>query len=88
LTVTQGLDQVQEWLDLPGSRIVQESDNHWEMLRDLIETTGTVGNRATDAHLAALAITHRATLVSCDSDFLRFRALRWENPLAKTSNGR
>ena len=33
-----------------------------------------------DAHLAALAISHGATLVSCDADFGRFRHLRWEDP--------
>jgi hypothetical protein len=35
----------------------------------------------TDAHLAALAISHGAVLVSCDNDFSRFKGLRLENPL-------
>jgi predicted nucleic acid-binding protein len=43
---------------------------------------GTGGSLTTDAHLAALAISHNATLVSCDTDFARFKRLRWENPLA------
>ncbi len=37
----------------------------------------------TDAHLAALAISHGAALISCDNDFMRFKGLRWENPLGK-----
>jgi uncharacterized protein len=31
--------------------------------------------------LAALAIEHAVTLISTDTDFARFRDLRWENPL-------
>ncbi|MFO1432409.1 MAG: hypothetical protein U1F76_20085 [Candidatus Competibacteraceae bacterium] len=29
-----------------------------------------------------LAISHGAVLVSCDNDFVRFKSLRWKNPLA------
>ena len=36
------------------------------------------------AELKRLAIAHGATLVSCDSDFARFAALRWENPAARS----
>jgi hypothetical protein len=82
LTVAEALGQIQIWLELPTAAIVQEPEDHWQTLRDLVATTGTTGNLTTDAHLAALAIAHRATLVSCDADFLRFRPVRWENPLA------
>jgi len=41
------------------------------------------GNLTTDAHLAALAIEYQAELASTDSDFGRFRGLRWFNPLAR-----
>jgi hypothetical protein len=34
-----------------------------------------------DAHLAALAIEHGATLCSTDRDFTRFPRLRFSNPL-------
>ena len=36
-----------------------------------------------DAHLAALAIEHGATLASRDHDFGRFRGLKWVDPLAR-----
>ena len=39
------------------------------------------GNLVPDALLAALAIEHGVTLYSADTDFARFRDLRWENPL-------
>jgi predicted nucleic acid-binding protein len=48
----------------------------------LLAPLGTAGDLVTDAHLAALAIEHGATLESCDHDFGRFAGLRWEDPLA------
>jgi hypothetical protein len=39
---------------------------------------GTAGNLTTDAHLAALAIEHGATLVSFDRDFNRFDGFSFE----------
>jgi len=41
---------------------------------------GTAGNLFTGIHLAALALTHNAVLVSFDNDFGRFTGLRRENP--------
>ena len=41
---------------------------------------GTAGNLTTDAHLADLAISYGAVLVSFDTDFSRFKGLRWEAP--------
>ena len=43
---------------------------------------GIDGGLVPDAHLAALAIEHGATLHSADSDFTRFPALKWYSPLA------
>lgn len=69
------------WLSLDNVRVVREKDDHWETLRSLLRDAGTAGNLTTDAHLAALALSHDAVLVSCDADFARFKGLRWENPL-------
>jgi len=81
LTVRQALDQVDAWLAMPPARIVQESKDHWKIVSQLISSVGVGGNLTTDAHLAALAISHSATLASCDADFLKFRAVKFENPL-------
>ena len=48
------------------------------MLRALLSETGAAGNLASDAHLAALAIEHGATLATFDADFLRFSGLKLE----------
>ena len=69
------------WLSRDNVRVVRERDEHWDTLKPLLSATGTAGNLTTDAHLAALAISHDAVLVSSDMDFARFEGLRWENPL-------
>jgi len=69
------------WLARDNVRVVREKDEHWETLKPLLGGTGTAGNLTTDAHLAALTLSHDAVLVSSDTDFARFKGLRWENPL-------
>lgn len=80
LDVDDAIARVNTWLSREPVRVLRESDRHWEILRALIAEAGTAGNLTTDAHLAALAIGHGAVLVSFDSDFGRFRGLRWETP--------
>lgn len=41
------------------------------------------GNHINDAYLAALALEHKATLVSADKGFARFTELSWFNPVAE-----
>jgi len=82
LTEDLALDEVEQWLAADVVTTISEKPGHWPILRDILRETGTAGNLTTDAHLAALAMTHDATLVSCDNDFARFRGLRWENPRA------
>ena len=81
LDTGQACDRVERWFANPNVRIVRETDEHRRHLRRLLEETGTAGNLTTDAHLAALALSHGATLVSFDNDFARFPRLRWINPL-------
>ena len=78
--VDWALDEVERWLSADVVTTISEKPEHWRMLRGMLAETGTAGNLTTDAHLAALAITHDATLASCDNDFARFSGLRWENP--------
>ena len=65
----------------PGARRLTPGSGHGKLLAGLISTLGLRGNDVNDAWLAALAIGHRATLVSADGGFDRFSALDWLNPL-------
>jgi toxin-antitoxin system PIN domain toxin len=81
LSPEAAMTKVESWLSLENVRIVHEKDDHWDTLKSLLHGAGTAGNLTTDAHLAALAISHDAVLVSCDADFARFKGLRRQNPL-------
>jgi toxin-antitoxin system PIN domain toxin len=78
----QALEVIDGWLAQPSVLTLSPGPEHWRILRNLIEETGTAGNLTTDTHLAALAIENGAELCSTDSDFARFARLRWLKPLA------
>jgi toxin-antitoxin system PIN domain toxin len=82
LAPEQALEVVDGWLTQPCVQMLGPGVDHWRLLRSLVEETGTAGNLTTDAHLAALAIENGAELCSTDTDFARFRRLRWTNPVA------
>ena len=72
---------VDEWLGQPNVDILTPGERHWEILRGLLKVAQVRGALTSDAHLAALAIEHGATLCTCDRDFTRFPGLRILNPL-------
>lgn len=70
------------WLGQPTAVAVHPGERHLGLLGGLLATVGTAGNLVNDAHLAALAIEHRADIVSFDRDFERFDGVRVTPPLA------
>ena len=83
LDADTALDYLDEWLERSCATVVHPTGRHAALLRELLHHLGTAGNLTTDAHLAALAIEHGATLHSCDADFSRFPGLQWVDPLAR-----
>ncbi len=79
LTASQALDVIDSWLSAPSAVTVEPTAKHLVLLRGLLERSGA-GNLVNDAHIAALAIEHRATIVTFDTDFARFPDVRWELP--------
>lgn len=76
LKVDQALDVMQRWLDHPATRLVHPTAQHAALLGRLLLGAGQGGPLVSDAHLAALALEHRASLLSFDRDFDRFAGLR------------
>ncbi len=79
LTVNQALDMVQRWLGHPNALLVQPTTQHAALLSRLLIGAGQGGPLVSDAHLAALAIEHGATMLSFDRDFERFAGLRFQH---------
>jgi predicted nucleic acid-binding protein len=71
---------IHAWLALPHFHIAEPSRTHFAQLRAELERLGTAGNLTTDAHLAVLAMERGYVLYSTDTDFARFKGLRWVNP--------
>lgn len=80
LSVAQAAEAVERWLQSPPAVAVEPSRRHLPLLRGLLERAGTAGNLVGDAHLAALALEHGATVVSFDRDFERFEGLSVRRP--------
>jgi toxin-antitoxin system PIN domain toxin len=72
---------VDEWMANPRIRTVQAGRRHWEILRSLLIDGQCRGQLVPDAHLAALAIEHGATLATHDRGFARFKGLSLSYPL-------
>jgi predicted nucleic acid-binding protein len=68
-------------MECPSVLTVEPGKKFSAIFLGLLEEAGTAGNLTTDAYLAALAIEHQAELHSNDSDFSRFKGLRWRNPM-------
>jgi uncharacterized protein len=72
---------VTDWLAAPVAWIPQPGPEYTRILGELITTYEIRGNLVTDAQLAALALEHGVPVCSNDTDFARFRELRWIDPL-------
>jgi len=82
LTVDEAMDRVDAWLAAGPAVVVEPTVDHARIVRDLLRPVGVGGNLVSDAHLAALAVEHRCTLVSYDHDFGRFHGVTWQTPSA------
>jgi toxin-antitoxin system PIN domain toxin len=82
ISVDTAFDVLDSWLEQPSVTLIDPGPRHGIILREILAPMGSGGNLTSDAHLAALALEHRAELCSSDHDFLRFPGLKWRNPLA------
>ncbi len=67
----------------PNARIVGPGPDHLSIFERLCRESRATGKLVADAQHAAVAIEHGCTMVTTDSDFSRFPALRWHHPLRR-----
>lgn len=87
MSVLEAAGWIDEWLALEPARLISPTERHPAHLAELMLPLGVAGNLVNDAHLAALAKEHKATVVSFDHDFARFEGVRWELPKVGWSAG-
>ncbi len=80
LTVERSIALVKSWLSAPAGVLIEPTVRHLTLLHGLLHDVGVAGNLVNDAHLAALALEHDATVISFDRDFARFEGVRWRMP--------
>lgn len=81
VTPAEAVGIVATWMQRENVAICEPTERHWPLLADLATKGQARGALLMDAHLAALAIEHGATLATTDRDFARFPGLRWIDPL-------
>jgi toxin-antitoxin system PIN domain toxin len=81
LPATTAWERVSDWLSAPVAWIPQPGPAFGQIFEELLIGYDVRGNLVPDAALAALAIENGVVVISSDTDFARFRELRWENPL-------
>jgi toxin-antitoxin system PIN domain toxin len=81
LSIAEACGIVDGLLAVPSATLLLPTERHWEILGRLLAAGQAIGPLVSDAHLAAFAVEHGATLITNDRDFARFANLRVEYPL-------
>jgi toxin-antitoxin system PIN domain toxin len=82
LSPSDAWEIVETWLDAPAVWVPSPGPGHREILGRLLRDLDLRANLIPDAVLAALCVEHGLEMISADTDFARFRMIRWSNPAA------
>lgn len=80
LSINTATEVIEDWLAQPSAVVLEPRAGHLTRVRDLLTATGSGGNLINDAHIAAVALDRKSTVMSYDVDFTRFPGVRWEQP--------
>lgn len=86
MTPAEAAGHVRSWLEQPPVQVLDPGPEHIRQTLELLEALGTAGNLVSDAQMAAVAMDQDAVLHTADADFVRFRGLRWYNPITATGS--
>jgi len=81
LLLADAVAMVDSWLARPNVTIAQVTEQHLNVLQNMLHAVGHGAALTMDAHLACLAIEHNAEIATADEDFSHFPGLTWLNPL-------
>ena len=85
LSPTEACSLIEMWLLQPNVRLLQPGPRTWRNLSRMCEEGQAKGAMVMDAHLAALAMEHGASIATSDRDFMRFPDVRIVNPVAAST---
>jgi toxin-antitoxin system PIN domain toxin len=82
MSTGESIAVVETLLDRPNVALVVPTARHWALFAQVAAVGQARGPLLMDAHLAALAMEHGATLATSDRDSRRFTGLKIADPLA------
>ncbi len=80
-TTEDALKIVSDLIDAPNTIVLRPETLHFRIFEKLVKESRISGANLMDAHIAALAIEHGATVATTNRDFHRFDGLKIINPL-------
>jgi toxin-antitoxin system PIN domain toxin len=81
IPIERVLGIVKKWFTYPAVQPIEPGTSHLRHVSELLMQVQVGAKLVSDAHLAAIAIEHRAVLHTHDRDFERFSGLRLHDPL-------
>jgi toxin-antitoxin system PIN domain toxin len=82
-TPAAAFDQIDTWRESPSLRVLHDTEDSPELLKELALAGSVIGGMIHDARVAACCLGHGIDeLWTVDRDFSRFPRLRHRNPLA------
>ena len=81
MAIDEAAGHVRSWLQRSVTELLVLEETDLLVAMEWLEAQGSGGNLTTDAQIAAIAARYRATVNTADTDFQRFRGVRWVNPL-------
>ena len=79
---------VESWLSQPNVQLLPPGRRTWQLLGRVCAEGQARGAMVMDAHLAALALEHGASIATTDRDFSRFPGVEVLNPLEAAGEDR
>lgn len=81
MTIEEASRHVRSWIAMPSAHLLPQEESDVVQSLDWLVAQGVGGNLTTDAQIAATALRTRAVVHTADTDFSRFRGVKWINPL-------
>ena len=81
MAIGEAAGHVRSWLQRSVTDLLVLEETDVQRAMEWLEAQGSGANLTTDAQIAAIAARYRATVHTADTDFQRFRGVRWKNPL-------
>lgn len=81
LSIDEASEHVQSWLAAPTTELLAVVRADVDQALSWLQAAGAGGNLTTDAQIAAVAKRCRAQVHTADTDFARFKGVRWTNPI-------